>query len=284
MALAGAEPREPRARGRRRREQAGGNGDAMMRQRGDQAEPTLASHTRAGWASWVERLVHAGQQQLAAFGAALVVGFLSGAAAIYAFAALAEDVLQQQTQQLDLGVLAWLRQFSSPRLDTLARVVSLFGSELVALFLVVLLVAFTRQRRWGAAVALLLVAGGAQLLNAVLKELFQRTRPVPVSTLIPAQGFSFPSGHAMVAAAFYLFLAYLTWRLVRGWWRVGVTCGLLALILLVGLARLYLGVHYASDVVAGYVAGFVWTDAVILGGRLLAVRRRPVRVVAGRAG
>ncbi len=114
---------------------------------------------------------------------------------------------------------------------------------------------------------------GAQLLNNVLKDLFQRTRPAPVAGLIPAQAFSFPSGHAMVAAAFYLFLAYLGWRLLRGWRQVAFTGTLLALILAIGLARLYLGVHYLTDVVAGYLAGFLWTDAVIIGGHLLGRRR-----------
>jgi hypothetical protein len=81
--------------------------------------------------------------------------------------------------------------------------------------------------------------------------------------VIPAQAFSFPSGHAMVSMAFYCFLAYVSWRVLRGWQRAAWAAGLLLLVLLVGLSRLYLGVHYLTDVAAGYLAGFIWADAVI---------------------
>ncbi len=121
----------------------------------------------------------------------------------------------------------------------------------------------------------MLVTGGAQLLNDVLKGEFHRVRPAPVLGMIPVQAFSFPSGHAMVSAAFYGFLAYLSWRVLRGWWRTASTLALLALVLAIGLSRLYLGVHYLTDVLAGYLAGFVWADTVILGSRLLARRRAP---------
>jgi hypothetical protein len=114
------------------------------------------------------------------------------------------------------------------------------------------------------------------LLNNVLKDLFHRTRPAPVEWLaVPAQAWSFPSGHAMVSAAFYLFLAYLGWRIMRGRVRVLWTVGLLVLVLAIGLSRLYLGVHYLTDVVAGYIAGFLWTDTVIVSEVLLARGRAP---------
>jgi membrane-associated phospholipid phosphatase len=67
----------------------------------------------------------------------------------------------------------------------------------------------------------------------------------------------------MVAAAFYLFLAYLAWQVLRGWPRVAVACGLVLLVLLIGLSRLYLGVHYLSDVVAGATLGFIVGRSVV---------------------
>jgi undecaprenyl-diphosphatase len=118
------------------------------------------------------------------------------------------------------------------------------------------------------------VTVGAQLLNDVLKQAFHRARPTPLQGLIEAQQFSFPSGHAMVSAAFYLFVAYLAWRLLRGRWRGVLVAGLILLVLLIGLARLYLQAHYLSDVIAGYFAGLLWTDTVIIGGRVLTIRRR----------
>jgi undecaprenyl-diphosphatase len=88
-----------------------------------------------------------------------------------------------------------------------------------------------------------------------------------------------------MSAAFFLFLGYLGWRLFRGWSRLLLAAGLVVLVLLIGLSRLYLGVHYLTDVIAGYVAGFIWTDTVIVAGHILG-RARRVRStrVARRAG
>jgi undecaprenyl-diphosphatase len=150
----------------------------------------------------------------------------------------------------------------------------MLGAELLSAFMTVLLVAFAYGRRWGAVAGLLLVTVGAQLQNNVLKDLFQRTRPTPLVGLIAAQAFSFPSGHAMVAAAFYLFVGYVSWRLLRGRLRVACVTAIVVVVLVVGLSRLYLGVHYFTDVVAGYLAGLAWANAVIIGGTLLGRRRR----------
>ncbi|HLH22208.1 MAG TPA: phosphatase PAP2 family protein [Chloroflexota bacterium] len=245
---------------------------AASDRRGD---PLLARASPGGWAAWLRALGERGDADLAAFGLTLAVGFAAGLLALYLFAALAYEVMRQQTDLLDLGVLAWLQQFKSPALDALAWAVSLMGSQAVAVLVVVLGVVYALRGRWGAAVGLVLVTGGAQLLNDVLKGEFHRVRPAPVLGMIPVQAFSFPSGHAMVSAAFYGFLAYLSWRVLRGWWRTASTLALLALVLAIGLSRLYLGVHYLTDVLAGYLAGFVWADTVILGSRLLARRRAP---------
>ncbi len=247
-------------------------------------EAPLARASGERWRAWLRSLAEVGRRRLAALGLTLVLGFLAGVVALAVFADLSEDVMEQETMQVDLAVLAWLRQFASPGVDVVARGISLFGSEGVAVSLVVLLVLLAWQRRWGASAALLLVTVGAQLLNEVLKLLFQRTRPTPMQGFLPSESFSFPSGHAMVSAAFYLFLAYLTWHLVRGWWRIAWTSGLLVLVLLIGVSRLYLAAHYLSDVVAGYVAGFLWTDAVILGGRILSMHRLPRRAAESGSG
>jgi membrane-associated phospholipid phosphatase len=236
-------------------------------------DPIVARSTPGGWGAWLRALLDHGEHQLAALGVTLAAGFAAGLLSLYLFAVLADQVLQKQTDLLDLAVLAWLQQFKTPTLDGLARIASFMGSEGVAIVAVLLLAAFGLRGRWGAAVGLVLAAGGAQLLNNLLKGEFHRVRPAPVLGMLPVQSFSFPSGHAMVAAAFYAFLAYLSWRVLRGWPRAACTVGLLLLVLAIGLSRIYLGVHYLTDVLAGYLAGFVWTDAVILGGQALARRR-----------
>ena len=237
-------------------------------------EPLLASAPAEEWGAWLRYLVRTAKARLAGVSLVLVGALALGGGALWLFGELAGQVGQGEPTALDLSVRAWLQRSASPTLDELARFVSLFGSEVVALLLVVLLGLLSRQRRWGAALSLVVVTGGAQLLDDVLKDHFRRTRPSSVLGLIPAQAWSFPSGHAMVAAAFYLFLAYLGWRLLTGWGRIVWPSLLVGLVLLVGLARLYLGVHYLTDVVAGYAAGAAWTEAVVLAGRLLAARRR----------
>jgi len=212
--------------------------------------------------------------RVAEFGGVVVAGFGVAVVLLYLFAWLANEVLEQETYSLDAATLASIDRFSSPRLTLLAEGISQLGSLVIFILAGALLVVFLWQRRWGAALTLILVTAGAQVLNDLLKGLFQRTRPEPLTGLIDVQQYSFPSGHAMVAAAFYLYVAYLCWRLVRGWWRGALVAGLVLLVLLIGLARLYLGVHYLSDVIAGYLAGFVWTLAVILAGIIPAARPR----------
>lgn len=211
---------------------------------------------------------------MAQFGGIVATGFAAAVLLLYAFAWVANEVLEQETVAIDYAMLAFLHQFSSPRLTLAAQIVSLLGSEVVLAITALMLLALAWQRRWDRAFTLVLVTGGAEVLNSILKNLFHRMRPTPVIGFISAQQFSFPSGHAMVSAAFYLYLAYLAWRLVHGFWRWVLVSGLVLLVLLIGLSRIYLEAHYLSDVIAGYLAGFLWTDAVILGRHALASKRR----------
>jgi undecaprenyl-diphosphatase len=238
-------------------------------------DPTVEEAPESFWRRCLSQLRHYEQERLLGFGGVVVLGFLVGAAMLSVFAWLAEEVVSQETAALDQAALTYLRQLNSPQMTAAAQFLSLLGSEVVLVAAAILLAVFVWQRRWGAALILVLVTGGAQVLNDILKSVFHRTRPVPLITgLIAAQQFSFPSGHAMVSAAFYFYLTYLSWQLVRGWKRIVLVTGLVLLVLLIGLSRMYLGAHYLSDVIAGYLVGFVWTDAVIIGSRLLVLRTR----------
>ena len=251
----------------------------MVTSIGPGPEPTVALASPARWRAWLLYLVTYGKARLAALGLTLSIGLGAALLALYLFAVVANGMMGEETEFIDFGVLAALREVQSPELNRLAFFFSLLGSELLAVLMVVLLVVYGWQRRWGAAVGLLVTVVGAQMLNNVLKDWFHRTRPAPVEGLIPAQAFSFPSGHAMVAAAFYLFVGYLAWQILKGRTRVICAAILVLIALLIGLSRLYLGVHYLTDVAAGYIAGIAWTDAVIVGGHLLG-RRRSARAGA----
>jgi len=240
------------------------------------ADPVVAQASPTGWRIWLVNLLRHGQARLAALGLTLGLGLGAALLSLYLFAVLADETMGHDTEQVDYAVLHVLRQVQSPDLTRAAWFLSLLGAEVLAVLMVLLLGVLALQRRWGSAVGLLLTVVGAQLLNNVLKDWFHRTRPAPVEGLIPAQAFSFPSGHAMVAAAFYLFVGYLAWRLLPGRWRIICAALLVTIAFLIGLSRLYLGVHYLTDVVAGYIAGFAWTDAVIIAGHLLG-RRLPAR-------
>jgi undecaprenyl-diphosphatase len=236
-------------------------------------DPAVAAAPAEGWRRWAADLGHYDKDRVAGFGGVIIAGGLIGIVFLYLFVLIADEVLGQETAALDAAAFQLVHRFSSPQMDLAAAAFSLMGSEAVLLLSVILLGLFVWQRRWGAAVLLVLISGGVQLLNNILKNTFHRARPVQVVGIIAAQQYSFPSGHAMVSAAFYFYLAYLCWVLVHGVWRFVLIAGLVVLVLLIGASRIYLQVHYLSDVIAGYVAGFVWADAVIIGSQLLTTRR-----------
>ena len=113
---------------------------------------------------------------------------------------------------------------------------------------------------WLAAVA------GSAVLNQLLKGLFERPRPYFEHPLLIEPSYPFPSGHAMESFVVYGMLVYFAVLALRSWKaRVAVVCGAALLVVLIGFSRMYLGVHYFSDVLAGYAAGGVWLSALITG-------------------
>ena len=193
--------------------------------------------------------------------------------ALILFALLADWVLEGETKHFDAAVLTTIHQYSSPFLTSIMRVLTHLGSTTFLMLVSVFLV-FLGLRRQRAAVLLAITMGGAALLIWVLKLEFQRARPVPFFELSQPKTYSFPSGHALGAFCFYGALAAIIsdrmqnrrGRLIT--WSVAVL-----LIVLIGFSRIYLGVHYPSDVLAGYAAGLVWVMTVASVDRLLLRRR-----------
>lgn len=130
------------------------------------------------------------------------------------------------------------------------------ASPVTVLGMLVVAAAFAPGRRPGVAMALNLA--GAVVLNQLLKFVIQRPRPEGFR-LIDESGYSFPSGHSMVAMAFYGFLIYLIWHYERDRIERWLWCACLSLVIVgIGASRIYLGVHYASDVVAGLLISLAW--------------------------
>lgn len=204
----------------------------------------------------------------------LLAALLGLALATQVFLMIADEMAEGETHKLDLAVLLSLRQGADPStplgprwLTTAAMDITALGSVTV-LTLLVLFVSglFAALRRRREAVVLLLASTGGVALSQGLKLLFGRDRPPPDLHLVEAINASFPSGHAMLSAVVYLTLGALTARFARTRRvKVFALVGAAAVALLVGMSRVYLGVHWPSDVLAGWSLGGAWALAWWLG-------------------
>lgn len=181
---------------------------------------------------------------------------------LWLFGTLASDVVARETFAFDLPILNWLHQHATPSGDRFMHGMSLLGYAYgvvpvdVALFLV-----FLYRRRWSDALFWILAVGGSALLNLGAKPLFGRVRPDLWLSIAPETTYSFPSGHAMGSMALAAALAVLLWP-TR--WRWPVLVGGALFVLLVGVSRVYLGVHFPSDIMAGWAASLAWVMGVSL--------------------
>lgn len=189
----------------------------------------------------------------------LALALTAAVLAAIAFARIAEDFLTNDPlARWDVSFARWLAgERTTAGIDAF-RVLTFFGSAapLLAVVAVVCVVLYRRGQLVEAAL-LPLVFGGSELLNLVLKLSFHRTRPEVA--FVQLDTYSFPSGHAMVSTAVYGALAYLAWsRLRTRRRRLVLIAGTVVLVALIDFSRLYLGVHYLSDVLAGTAGGAFW--------------------------
>jgi len=159
---------------------------------------------------------------------------------------------------------------ASPHATSVLYAVTQLGSPLLLIpGTLVCSLLFLHLRRIRGAILLTLTMVGVTLLNWILKAVFQRPRPLPFFGLTTPTSYSFPSGHALAAFCFYGALAALvTARLRSPLLRALVWAGAAVVIVAVGFSRLYLGMHYPSDIVAGYATGFVWVLTVASADRM----------------
>lgn len=194
----------------------------------------------------------------------LVAGLLVSLGALWAFVGLSEEVFEGETARLDTAVLLWINSTFPAWLGLPMRLVTALGYPRVVVPLL-LAVAYLFYRRGLKLHGLLLVVSvsGAAILGNALKLFYERARPELFDSGYTASFFSFPSGHAVTAASFYGLLTFLVSRRLGGPARWFVVAGGASLVLLIGFSRLYLGVHYPSDVVAGYLAAALWVGTVV---------------------
>ncbi|MBK8210678.1 MAG: phosphatase PAP2 family protein [Rhodospirillales bacterium] len=196
------------------------------------------------------------------------LGWLAGiAAGLWGFVRLADEMVEGDTHAFDRMLLLALRNpanhadpIGPPWLEICARDLTSLGGIPVLTLVTLCATGFllvVRKRNW--ALLLLIAVGGGMLLGSELKELFDRPRPDLVPHAVQVYTLSFPSSHAMLSAVTYLTLAAL---LARSQSRRRVKAYLLGvailLTLLIGSSRVYLGVHWPTDVLAGWCAGATW--------------------------
>ena len=181
--------------------------------------------------------------------------------------AVAEDVLEKARFSFETPLLLWIHRFASPALDRLAITLTTIGGVSVIAPLSAVILAFLWWRFRPQASFWAVSVAGAAALNLIMKLIFNRPRPELWPRLVPESDAGFPSGHSMYSMAFVVALMLLTWRTPLR--PLALVLGVL-FTLAVGLSRLYLGVHYPTDVLAGWLSGLAW----VLGVYSLMARRR----------
>lgn len=205
--------------------------------------------------------------RLADSDAVLLVRALLAVGAVWVFLAVASEVGEGETRHVDERIIRALRDsldpadpIGPPWLEGAVRDLTALGSNVVLLIFTSAVAVFLAVRRQSHALALVVVStGGGFILAQALKLVFSRPRPDLVPHLAVVSSSSFPSGHSMFSAVVYLTLGALLSQLVEERalkaYFLGVAC---FLTFVVGLSRVYLGVHYPTDVLAGWSAGLAW--------------------------
>jgi membrane-associated phospholipid phosphatase len=176
---------------------------------------------------------------------------------IFVLGWLFEEVLEREAFSFDTSFLLWLHGQANPILDRFMLTITQFGNPRTVVFVVIVSLAILWWRNRQEAKIFALACLGAVILNTGLKLAFSKPRPHLWQLLISEKSFSFPSGHALGSLVLYGFLAYLLATHYPKSAKIFYSLAAIA-IAAIGLSRLYLGVHWPTDVIAGYGVGFLW--------------------------
>ena len=196
----------------------------------------------------------------------LLAGIVA-AGGLWGFVELAEVARDSSARAFDTEILLSFREAGRPDdpvgpswLEEAVRDVTGLGSMIVLVLVTAATIFYLLLiRKWREALMILIAVGGGQILSSLLKLGIDRPRPDLVSHLAEVQTLSFPSGHAMMSAVTYLTLGSMLAGIVPGRVTKVYVLGVAVLLtLMVGVSRVYLGVHWPSDVLAGWCAGFAW--------------------------
>ncbi|MCE5275039.1 MAG: bifunctional DedA family/phosphatase PAP2 family protein [Deltaproteobacteria bacterium] len=207
----------------------------------------------------------------------LTVGLSLSAVFIWIFGGITEDILTGDPfVAVDQWVVGRVLYFRSPLATSFMEAVTqLGGIRFIAVASLAAIAFHLMRRHFDKAAGFAAAIVGGSLLNSILKTVIHRPRPISETTLVAAQGWSFPSGHAMMSVIFYGMIAYLLVRSVDSWRLKAFFMALAAfLVFTIGFSRIYLQVHYLSDVVAGFAGGLFWLSICITGLEVFIVKRK----------
>lgn len=198
--------------------------------------------------------------------AEIIAGAVLSLSSALVFVRLTSEVLEKELTTFDNLVSMFIYGLRSPGLTKVMLVITNLGASysLGIAVVIIILLAWKRHRKEAYLFGVVLAMG--LLINLLLKTIIQRPRP-EIARLVGASLSSYPSGHEMNSFVFYAMVAFFVYHFTRKKTLSILTAGgCLILILLIGFSRIYLGVHYATDVIAGYFAGLAWfTTAMLIG-------------------
>jgi membrane-associated phospholipid phosphatase len=200
---------------------------------------------------------------------------------VFLFSLIAEEIVLDRRDRFDRAVSADINAYANPHITEIVRDVTVLGSTVAGAVLCALMLGWLALRRqWATATVVAIAFLGAKLLESALKSGFERARPDVFPHLAPAGGYSFPSGHTMTAVITYGLLAVVVADHLRGRSRLVPPLLATVIVITVGFSRVYLGVHYLTDVIAGMLVASICLIAAMLALRLCDRCRQPVALPA----
>lgn len=190
-----------------------------------------------------------------------ILGFLAAICFLIIYINIAEDVFTHDSiVNFDQSVSSAVQQLRTPRLTSVMLLFTCLANwQIIGVGLLLSILFLSRRRQWFLVMALLLSVFGGEVLVFLSKISFSRGRPDTLNALIPAKGLSFPSGHAFVAITFYGFIAWILMTERQDWpTRAAVLLVASVLAAAIGFSRIYLGVHWPSDIFASYFLALAW--------------------------
>ena len=195
----------------------------------------------------------------------ILIGIFLSIFSFLIFIKIGRDVFQNELVNLDTNISSFIFNFRSPLLTEIMTIISFFGSGIfliTASLVIILFLSIRNHKKEGVLFSFILLMGF--IINNLLKILTKRPRP-DVSPLLFEPTYSFPSGHSMNAFVFYASISYFIFHFTKNKkLAILISAFSIILIFLIGISRIYLGVHFPTDVIAGFIGGFWWFITAIL--------------------